>query len=75
VVEAGRMTFTDDDLKRLKDLLRDKGDLSTFFDTYEDMEALLARLELAECIVEHCIKNHDDGDDELEEQWRKSCGL
>jgi hypothetical protein len=80
------MSFTDDDLKRLKDLLRDKGDLSTFFDTYEDMEALLVRLEAAEEVISHAISQRKvhtpetcyDGNPvpiEIVEAWRKACGL
>lgn len=58
--------FTDDDLKRLKELLNDP-QASGFF-TEEMAKGILARLEAAERAAA------DTGSNELYKAWCKACG-
>lgn len=66
------MTFTDDDLKRLKDQV-DRNDPVDNFTSIDKMKALLVRLEAAEKLAghDHCGCY---GRNELEATWRKAAG-
>ena len=64
------MTFTDDDLKRLKDL---KGDWRGISMPNEAIAALLMRLEAAEDAVEQAYRCTPDNR-EYYKRWRKSKG-
>lgn len=79
------MTFTDDDLKRLKELatlaessgwsMDEETDFNHFF--YEHFYAVLARLEAAEKFAENAWEWMDSGDDKIVKQyevWRKAAG-
>ncbi len=73
------MSFNDDDLKRLKEHI--KVHFGDFADgqcqlTAEGLQALVARLEVAELLAE-CLSNHEDLDPvEVTEitKWRKAAG-
>jgi hypothetical protein len=73
------MTFTDDDLKRLKEDLQERKDdhyeLAGRLDI-ESMEALLARLEAAEILIEAFMDREGMGPfwKEEYEAWRKAAG-
>lgn len=64
--------FTDDDLKRLKDLLL-KGHLYSDLVLDKDLLALIARLEAAEKIVQDKI-DRGWGDHPLVKAWAKEAG-
>jgi len=76
--------FLDDDLKRLKEDLEKHG--SDIFEPIELWQALLARLEAAENIIEYSAGHDEDCDevqsgdkcsceyDKLYEAWRKAAG-
>lgn len=76
-----QMTFTDDDLKRLKVSL--SGELPEFStwakSDLEVLRALLARLEAAEALVQCGGMFHNSGYDgrhecKAYEAWRRACG-
>lgn len=94
MVGTGRMSFTDLDIKRLKEFIaitrkRYKSQLDiNDHKLYDEIEALLARLECAEVAIRYLrIVQEDDGEsieyssgirdeaDESYEAWRKSRGL
>lgn len=71
------MPFTDEDLKRLKERV-DKGNPKMIVH-WQDLEALIARLEAAENIVENPCYCYEDTTDsckcvELNTAWRKAAG-
>lgn len=67
------MTFTDDDLKRLKDDLPLIGTFERWLTTRGKVEALISRLEAGERIIKDRVKDYDK--DPLLEDWRRKCGL
>jgi hypothetical protein len=75
------MTFTDDDLKRLKEF-KDKHQYFNFptawdaNEQYDLINALLARLEAAEKVLIHVEKyfNPSDYGNRLLNKWRKAAG-
>lgn len=67
------MAFTDEDLKRLKEIVSKTGyERVTFFDF--DLKALLARLEAAEIIMETIVKLSGSDNLSAYQAWRKTCG-
>lgn len=78
------MSFTDDNLKRLKEFLNEPHtQLITLWQPTFDLKALLARLEAAEIVVGHLEALLDDCPDEQcgdivglshLKAWRKSAG-
>lgn len=67
------MTFTNEDLKRLKDCIDYK---EPIVEVFHLLPALLSRLEAAELLAE-CLSNHEDLDPvEVTEikNWRKAAG-
>jgi hypothetical protein len=77
------MTFTDDDLKRLKErpwcahekhAPRDCGVLASILES--DLPALLARLEESEHFVTKAVDSYPHlKDSDVYQRWMKSCGL
>ena len=69
------MTFTDDDLKRLKGYRPNDGEEGLWIN-FEDFEALLARLGAAEKALKHRKAWPYDykGNRERFEAWRKTAG-
>lgn len=74
------MTFTDDDLKRLKEDI-DGYEREQFDDwgmSVDEVKRLLARLEAAEELLEECnlvwVRHNSDIAEKLFEAWRKACG-
>jgi hypothetical protein len=65
------MSFTDDDLKRVKQYLDEKN--WEYQPSHDVLKALLARLEAAEKVVEDKI-NRGWGNHPLVEIWRKAAG-
>lgn len=65
-------TFTDDDLKRLKESMAFGCTLQPF--AYEDIKALLARMECAELYAEAMRKGRERWFNPLYENWQRSCG-
>lgn len=68
------LRFTDEDLKRFKEDLGGLSDGQSFdsegFYSKETMQALIARLQLAEDAILH----HANGNCECNKKWRESCG-
>ena len=64
------MTFTDDDLKRLKEDVNEEG--SSYRIPTEDLFALLARLEAAERVILETDERHLPLD--AWQAWRKAAG-
>lgn len=66
------MTFTDEDLKRLKDHANEK--YWRFYCDSKVVNPLLARLEAAEEYIDH-LQQCDGCNDEIAYKiWRKACG-
>ena len=74
------MTFTDDDLKRLKKNVEGQFSVTVHKPTWDEIEALLARLEAAEKVLERFEKTHNKDHGSgcsvcfLMEAWRKAAG-
>ena len=69
------MTFTDEDLKRLKEDLKKRTGENVLcrYLTYDDVDALLLRLEAAEnCITKHVVDEWIDCG--CMKEWRKAAG-
>lgn len=68
------MSFTDEDLKRLKGNSLDRHSLATFKPNWNEIEALLARLDAAEKVCS--IVNGEAWTNVTEElkAWKKSAG-
>jgi hypothetical protein len=71
----GEMSFTDEDLKELKEYIEEAGD-SCDIRGYQ-VNALLARLEAAErmyLIIESKMSIPEKQQEHIIEAWRKACG-
>lgn len=71
------MSFTNEELKRLKESLDSYGDMQQQCYRVGDFKALLQRLDAAERLAEHFKPKLNlmcRECDELLEAWRKSCG-